>query len=59
MDFSDGDNVWFGTYVSGFAGATLGGATEAQAHAAGRSAADAEVSYFLELQSTNDFCKKS
>ena len=30
-----GDNVWFGTYVSGFAGATLGGATEAQAHAAG------------------------
>ena len=43
MDFSDGDNVWFGTYVSGFAGATLGGATEAQAHAAGRSAADAGI----------------
>ena len=37
----DGDNVWFGTYVNGFAGATLGGATEAQAHAAGRALADA------------------
>ena len=37
----DGDNVWFGNYVNGFAGATLGGATEAQAHAAGRSVADA------------------
>ena len=37
----DGDNVWFGNYVNGFAGATLGGATEAQAHAAGRAVADA------------------
>ena len=46
-----GDNVWFGTYVSGFAGATLGGATEAQAHTVARAALTQER-YFLELQST-------
>ena len=34
------DNTWFGEYVSGFAGATLGGATESQAHALGRATAD-------------------
>ena len=35
-----GDNQWFGEYVNGFAGATLGGASEAQAHAFGRATAD-------------------
>ena len=35
-----GDSQWFGEYVSGFAGATLGGATESQAHAVGRATAD-------------------
>ena len=54
-----GDNVWFGTYVSGFAGATLGGATEAQAHTVARAGADAGTEYFLELKSLTDFCKKS
>jgi len=34
------DNTWFGTYVGGFLGATLGGATEDQAHAVGRGGAD-------------------
>jgi iron complex outermembrane receptor protein len=34
------DTTWFGTYVGGFLGATLGGATEAQAHAVGRAGAD-------------------
>ena len=42
MNGGVGDNVWFGTYVSGFAGATLGGATEAQAHTVLEQAADAE-----------------
>ena len=35
-----GDNQWFGEYVSGFAGATLGGATQSQAHAVARATAD-------------------
>jgi len=35
------DNTWFGTYVNGYANATLGGATDTQAHAQGRLAADA------------------
>ena len=34
------DTTWFGTYVGGFLGATLGGATEDQAHAVGRGGAD-------------------
>ncbi|WP_456439044.1 TonB-dependent receptor [Psychroserpens sp.] len=34
------DNVWFGEYVSAFAGATLAGLNATQAHAAGRQAAD-------------------
>lgn len=35
------DNVWFGQYVAGFAGATLGGALPEQAHILARQAADA------------------
>ena len=35
-----GDSQWFGEYVSGFAGATLGGATQSQAHAVARATAD-------------------
>ena len=34
------DTTWFGTYVGGFLGATLGGATEEMAHAIGRAGAD-------------------
>ncbi|MGB5417406.1 TonB-dependent receptor [Algibacter sp.] len=34
------DNTWFGQYAGAYIGATLGGATDAQAHAAGRSTAD-------------------
>ena len=34
------DAEWFGDYINTFAGATLGGATEAQAHAAARAAAE-------------------
>lgn len=34
------DEDWFGDYIQTFAGATLGGATEEQAHAAARAAAD-------------------
>jgi outer membrane receptor for ferrienterochelin and colicin len=34
------DTQWFGEYIQTFAGATLGGATEAQAHQAARAAAD-------------------
>ena len=34
------DSTWFGTYVGGFLGATLGGATEEMAHAVGRAGAD-------------------
>ena len=34
------DSTWFGTYVGGFIGATLGGATEEMAHAVGRAGAD-------------------
>ena len=34
------DNTWFGEYVGGFLGATLGGATEEEAHRIGRQAAD-------------------
>lgn len=34
------DNVWFGEYVAGYAGATLGGALPAQAHVIARNAAD-------------------
>ena len=34
------DTTWFGTYVGGFLGATLGGATEEMAHAVGRAGAD-------------------
>ena len=34
------DAAWFGDYISTYAGATLGGATDAQAHAAARAAAE-------------------
>ena len=34
------DQQWFGDYIGAFAAATLGGATEDAAHAAGRAAAD-------------------
>jgi hypothetical protein len=34
------DETWFGEYVGGFLGASLGGASEAEAHQAGRQAAD-------------------
>ena len=34
------DNTWFGEYVAEYIGATLGGATDAQAHIAARQAAD-------------------
>ena len=34
------DEDWFGDYINTFAGATLGGASEAQAHQAARTAAD-------------------
>ncbi|WP_191858578.1 TonB-dependent receptor [Hanstruepera ponticola] len=34
------DEDWFGDYINTFAGATLGGATEEQAHAAARAAAE-------------------
>lgn len=34
------DNTWFGEYVSGYIGASLSGATDAAAHAAGRATAD-------------------
>lgn len=34
------DQQWFGDYISTYAGATFGGATEAQAHAAARLAAE-------------------
>ena len=34
------DTTWFGTYVGGFLGATLGGATEEMAHAVARGGAD-------------------
>jgi len=34
------DSTWFGEYVGGFLGATLGGASEAEAHQVGRQAAD-------------------
>ena len=34
------DEDWFGDYINTFAGATLGGATEDQAHAAARAAAE-------------------
>lgn len=34
------DNTWFGEYVAGYVGATLGGALPAQAHVAARNAAD-------------------
>jgi iron complex outermembrane receptor protein len=35
-----GDTQWFGDYINTFVGATFGGATEAQAHAAARAAAE-------------------
>ena len=35
-----GDTEWFGEYIQTFAGATLSGATEAQAHAAARAQAE-------------------
>ena len=35
-----GDTEWFGEYITTFAGATIGGATEAQAHAAARAQAE-------------------
>ena len=34
------DDVWYGQYVAGFVGATLGGATADEAHRAGRASAD-------------------
>ncbi|MDO7171073.1 TonB-dependent receptor [Mariniflexile sp. AS56] len=34
------DNTWFGQYTGAYIGATLGGATDAQAHAAARNTAD-------------------
>lgn len=34
------DQAWFGDYINTFAGATLGGATESQAHAMARQAAE-------------------
>ena len=34
------DTAWFGDYIQTYAGATLGGATDAQAHAAARGAAE-------------------
>ncbi len=34
------DNAWFGDYVSTYAGATLGGATDQEAHAAARTVAE-------------------
>ena len=34
------DEDWFGDYIPAYAGATLGGATDAQAHAAARAAAE-------------------
>lgn len=34
------DSVWFGQYIQTYAGATLGGATDAQAHAAAREVAE-------------------
>ena len=34
------DNTWFGEYTGAYITATLGGATDAQAHAAGRATAD-------------------
>ena len=34
------DNTWFGEYVAAYIGATLGGATDSAAHAAGRAQAD-------------------
>ena len=34
------DQTWFGEYVANYIGATLGGATDSQAHAAARQAAD-------------------
>ncbi len=35
-----GDTQWFGDYINTYVGATFGGATEAQAHAAARAAAE-------------------
>ncbi len=35
-----GDTEWFGDYINTYVGATFGGATDAQAHAAARAAAD-------------------
>ena len=34
------DNTWFGEYVGNYVAATLGGATNEAAHAAGRAAAE-------------------
>ena len=35
------DNTWFGQYVAGYIGATIGGATDTQAHAVARTDAEA------------------
>ena len=40
VDPEDADKTWFGQYVGNYVRATLGGATDAQAHALGRSVAD-------------------